>query len=257
MTEIRPIHEGEGEAFLRLMCSAFGLDFNRAYDVFFTEPFFDLSRKWALFEGREMVSILTTSPLEFGWGKAFGIAGVATAIDRQGEGHASKLLQKVIKESEHRGEGASLLFARDLRFYERNGYEPLDRVIRAPVNTEMEDELPDCFDFDVVQAKYDAWSQAHPDRLRRDERRWNYWKWHYRICTPFQSGYLCFEPNVLREHLFETPTDCLPLPSGTEWFGTTFMADQFEIPIGHPEVDLYLMGQNIPGIPQMFMTDQF
>jgi len=35
------------------------------------------------------------------------------------------------------------------------------------------------------------------------------------------------------------------------------MADQFEIPIGHPEVDLYLMGQNIPGIPQMFMTDQF
>jgi len=257
VTEIRPIQEREGETFLRLMCEAFGLDFNRAYDVFFTEPMFDLERKWALFEGNEMVSILTTSPLEFGWGRAFGIAGVATSVERQGEGHASKLLQKVIKESERRGEGGALLFARDLRFYEKNGFEALDRVIRAPVKTEMEDELPDCYEFDVVQAKYDAWSQAHPDRLRRDERRWNYWKWHYRICTPFQSGYLCFEPNLLREHLFEAPVDSLPLPPGTDWFGTTFMADQFEIPLENPEVDLYLMGQNIPGIPQMFMTDQF
>jgi hypothetical protein len=61
VTEIRTIHESEGETFLRLMCGVFGLDFNRAYDVFFTEPLFDLDRKWALFEGNEMVSILTTS----------------------------------------------------------------------------------------------------------------------------------------------------------------------------------------------------
>ncbi len=257
MTEIRTIREEEGEDFLHVMCDAFGLDFNRAYDVFFTEPMYDLNRKWALFEGREMVSILTTSPLEFGWGRAFGIAGVATKADRMSEGHASRLLQKVIKESELRGEPGALLFARDLRFYERNGFEPLDRVVRGPLTTSMEDDLPDCFDFDTVEAKYNAWSEAHPDRLRRDEKRWSYWKWHYRICTPFQSGYVCFEPNVLREHIFETPVDAMPLPPGTEWFGTTFMADQFEIPITNPEVDLYLMGHNIPGLPQMFMTDQF
>ena len=257
MTDIRPIREEEGEDFLRLMCDAFGLDFNRAYDVFFSEPLFDLNRKWALFEGREMVSILTTSPLIFGWGRAFGIAGVATRVARQGEGHGSKLLQKVIKESERQGEGGALLFARDLRFYERNGFEPLDRVIRAQVNTDMGDELPDSFEFETVEAMYNKWSEGHPDRLRRDAKRWNYWRWHYRICTPFQSGYICFEPNVLREPLYDTPVSILPLPPGTEWFGTTFMADQFEIPLLNPEVDLYLMGHNIPGIPQMFMTDQF
>lgn len=257
MTEIRTIRENEGEAFLRLMCDTFGLDFNRAYDVFFTEPMFDLDRKWALFEGREMVSILTTTPLSFGWGNAFGIAGVATQKERQGEGLASKLLEKVLKDSGKRGEGSALLFARDTRVYDRNGFEPLDRVIRAQIKTKSEGDLPDCLEFEAVQSIYNAWSQEHPDRLRRDERRWGYWQWHYRICTPFEGGYLCYEPNVLREHLFSDPVDRIALPPGTEWFGTTFMADQFEIPIENPEVELYLMGYNVPGIPQMFMTDQF
>jgi hypothetical protein len=34
------------------------------------------------------------------------------------------------------------------------------------------------------------------------------------------------------------------------------MADQLEIPLENPEVELYLMVQNVPGIPQMFMIDQ-
>jgi GNAT superfamily N-acetyltransferase len=257
MIDIRPIHDRESEAFLRLMCEVFGLDFNRAYDVFYTEPLFDINRKWALFEGREMVSILTTSPLIFGWGRAIGIAGVATRKERQGEGHASTLLQKVMKESARNGETGSLLFARELSLYERNGFEALDRVIRAPIKTEMEEGFPDSFEFETVVEKYDKWSQAHPDRLRRDEKRWDYWRWHYRICTPFQSGYLSIEPGLLREPIYESPVDSLPLPPGTDWFGTTFMADQLEIPLHDPVVELYLMGHNVPGIPQLFMTDQF
>ncbi len=257
MTEIRTIRAEEGEDFLQLMCDVFGLDFNRAYDVFFSEPLFELDRKWALFEGQEMVSILTTSPLQFGWGKAFGVAGVATRVVRQGEGHASKLLQRVIKESERRGETGALLFAKDLNLYERNGFEPLDRIIRAPLKTQMSDEDLDTFEFDTVERMYNLWSEAHTDRLRRDERRWNYWRWHYRICTTFQSGYLCFVPNVLREAIYDSPIGELPLPPGTEWFGSAFMADQFEIPLENPEVELILMGHKIPGIPQMFMTDQF
>jgi hypothetical protein len=35
------------------------------------------------------------------------------------------------------------------------------------------------------------------------------------------------------------------------------MADQLEIPLHDPVVELYLMGHNVPGIPQLFMTDQF
>lgn len=256
MTEIRNIHAEEGEAFLQLLCEVFQLDFNRAYDVFFAEPLFDLSRKWALFEGREMVSILTTTPLEFGWGRAFGIAGVATQKGRQREGHASRLLQRVLREGERRGEPSALLFARDTSVYDRNGFEPLDRVIRAPLKVRPEEDAPTLDDVDV-ESRYAAWAQAHPDRLRRDARRWEYWRWNYRVTTEFGSGYLCHEPGVLREAVYSTPVDALPLPLETDWLGTTLVADQLEIPVVDPVVDLYLMGHNVPGVPQLFMTDQF
>ena len=116
----------------------------------------------------------------------------------------------VIRQSEQLGESGALLFARDLRFYEKNGFEQLDRVIRAPLTTTDDDAPTDCFEFEEVEALYAAWSQAHPDRLRRDEQRWNYWRWHYRICTPFQEGYICFEPHVLREPLYARPVTASP-----------------------------------------------
>ena len=80
MTEIRPIRLDETDAFLRILCTVFELDFFRAQGLFREEPLFDIDRKWALFERGEMVSILTTTPLIFGWGKANGIAGVAALI---------------------------------------------------------------------------------------------------------------------------------------------------------------------------------
>ncbi len=258
MTEIRPIQESEADEFLDLLCGVFGLDHGRARGIFYTEPLFDLKRKWALFEGREMVSILTTSPLLFGWGRAYGIAGVATKSDRRGEGLASKLLERVSQESARIGECGALLFARDLSLYQRNGFAPLDRVVRAPFALAPEGKLPASYDHDQVRVLYDRWAEQHPDRLRRDDQRWRYWGWHYRVCSPFQSGYLCAEPGVLREAIYGPKVSALPLPSGTEWFGTTFMADQLEIPLaGEPKLDLYLMGRGIPGMPQMFMTDQF
>ncbi|MGV3617849.1 MAG: GNAT family N-acetyltransferase [Fimbriimonas sp.] len=256
MTEIRPIRETEAEPFLQLLCDVFNLDYNRAYDVFFSEPMFDLQRKWALFEGAEMVSILTTTPLTFGWGNAIGIAGVATRVNRQREGHASRLLQRVFRESERRGEGPALLFAREAELYERNGFEPLDRIIRAKVILDPE-EITDPMEQVDIERLYNEWSAAHPDRLRRDARRWNYWRWHYRLAAPFRDGYVCHEPGVLREALYTGQARALPLAPDTEFLGSTFIADLLELPLTDPTVDLYLMGRNVPGIPQMFMTDQF
>lgn len=256
MTEIRPIRAEEADTFLELLCDVFALDYRRAYDVFFSEPLFDLDRKWALFEGSEMVSILTTTPLLFGWGRAFGIAGVATHKRRQGEGHATRLLQRVLRESARNGEVGALLFARDVKLYEKNGFEALDRVIRAPLRTNSNTDgrilTPE-----ETAGRYDAWAAEHPDRLRRDAKRWEYWRWNYRVTTEFAGGYLCHEPGVLREALFKDTFHSLPLAEETDWLGTTFMADQLELPIADPVVDLYLMGYGIPGIPQMFMTDQF
>ena len=111
MTEIRPIKETEAESFLQLLCDVFQLDFNRAYNAFFTEPYFSLQRKWALFEGPQIVSALQVVPLEFGWGPAIGIAGVSTRESFRNEGYAGRLIQKVLREYERNGVETSLLFA--------------------------------------------------------------------------------------------------------------------------------------------------
>lgn len=256
MTDIRNIREEEGETFLQLLCNVFGLDYNRAYDIFFTEPMFDLHRKWALFDGPEMLAILTTTPLQFGWGRAVGIAGVATRADRQGEGLAGQLLRKVLSESEKRGEGPALLFAKDVRVYEKNGFEALDRVLRADVAVSQSDSMKP-MDGDEVRHLYRVWADQDENRLRRDDRRWDYWNWHYRVCTPFKDGYICGEQGTLREVLYTGAEKSLPVPEGTEWFGTARMTDLFEVPISNGKVELYLMGRGIPGVPEMFMTDQF
>ncbi|MER3466893.1 MAG: hypothetical protein C4340_07395, partial [Armatimonadota bacterium] len=62
---VRTIREHETPAFLALLCDVFDLNPARAENVFRSEPFFDLDRKWALFEGERMVSCLTTVPLLF------------------------------------------------------------------------------------------------------------------------------------------------------------------------------------------------
>ncbi len=259
MTEIRTIEASEAEEFLDLLCTVFALDYPRARSIFFSEPLFELSRKWALFEGREMVSILTTTPLEFGWGRAYGVAGVATTRNRQGEGHASKLLNRVHKESVKRGETAALLFAKETSVYEKNGFEPIDAAVRGLIATSPDlSSSPLPLENESVEGIYNAWAAQHPDRLRRDEKRWRYWHWHYRVCEPFNCGYLCIEPSTLREGIFSPGQTHLPLSQPTEWYGTRFMADLLEIPFARePKAELFLMGRDIPGIPQMFMTDQF
>lgn len=258
MTEIRPIRENEAEAFLQLLCDVFGLDFDRAQGLFYDEPMFDLRRKWALFEGTEMISVLTTTPLEFGWGRAYGIAGVATRTERRGEGHASKLLERVHSEAKRNGEGAGLLFAKELGVYERTGFEPLDRVIRAPIATVPNTDISPPMHIEEVRAMYAAWAEGHPDRLRRDRKRWTYWKWHFRECYSFVDGYLCYENDTLREGIWSQSQSALPLGKNAEWFGTTYMTDLLEVPLASPPtIELYLMGRDVPGVPQLFMTDQF
>lgn len=257
MTDIRPVKDFEAEAFLRLLCDVFDLDFERARSIFFNEPLFDLHRKWALFEGNEMISILTTVPLQFGWGPAIGIAGVATRVDRQGEGHGGRLVEKVLRESAKNGESSALLFARDIKLYSRIGFEVIDEVVRAPIDAKPEESMTDLVSFDEVQTIYDAWSAEHPNRLRRDARRWQFWKWNLRLCTPLPGGYVCHEGRTIRECIHREPLDAWVLPPDTEWLGTRFMANQLNLPLKDPKVELNFMAYNLPHTPQLFMTDQF
>jgi GNAT superfamily N-acetyltransferase len=256
LIEVRPIVQAEADRFLVLLCDVFGLDYGRAHSVFFTEPMYELNRKWALFENGEMLSILTTTPLIFGWGRAFGIAGVATRPDRQHQGLAGRLLEAVMEHGKRNGEGAALLFAKSKSLYERMGFVELDRVIRAALVT-VPPEPDQTYEPNEIKDCYAAWACQDPNRLRRDDQRWRYWNWHFRICSPFQDGYICFEPGLLREAIFSQPVQAMPIPHDAEWLGLTNMADALRIPIRDPRPELFLMGRNFSSPPQMFMTDQF
>lgn len=256
MIEIRPIVAQEARAFLELLCTVFELDTSRAEGIFFGEPFFDVERKWALFERGSMVSILTTVPLEFGWGRAYGIAGVATRPDRRGKGYAGQLLEAVFDRSKAAGEGAALLFARVPELYERVGFQTVDEVVRLklPPGTEAAD--PELLSFEEVEARYARWAERDPARLRRDARRWRYWRWTLRMCAECSDGYLCLEGNTLREAVFEHPPAEWPFDGGVEWLGLRSMADRLGL-AGSGERELSLMAKDVPTLPQMFLTDQF
>lgn len=257
MQEIRSVHQSEAETFLQLLCSVFELDYARAHAIFFTEPLYDLSRKWALFEEGQIASILTTVPLTFGWGKAIGIAGVATEPSCQGRGLASALLEHVITQSKSFGETGVLLFAKDTRVYDRMGFRNLDEVVRGSISSIPEVQVPLDLDYSRVRQIYDEWATHDPNRLRRDDLRWKYWRWNMRICTPVSDGYFCIEGNSVREAVVSRPPNQWPMPGQLEWFGLRSMAERLDLRIKNEERELYLMGYNVPEIPQMFLTDQF
>jgi GNAT superfamily N-acetyltransferase len=257
MREIRPIREQEADAFLELLCSVFGLDLGRASHVFYHEPLYDLSRKWAVFEGREIVSILTTTPLEFGWGMAIGIAGVATKQNRRGQGIAGQLLERVLREADRNNEHVAFLFANRPDVYQRAGFRVVDHVIRAPIlAARVFREQPYISESDVRRI-YNTWASAHPDRLRRDDRRWKLWQFNMRRGVPLLGGYACAEGGLLRECVPFELAASWPLERGTEWFGLHSMASQLGMPLGEIRRELLLMSRAASAPPQMFMTDQF
>jgi len=240
-----------------LLCEAFDLDFTRAKGVFFREPMFEVERKWAYFRAGRMESILTTVPLRFGWGRAIGIAGVATRHASRGQGFASELLRETLRCAEEAGEGSALLFARQTELYQSVGFEVLDEVIRAPVMSNHEPDVPPVLSVDEVVTHYNRWASQNPHRLQRDERRWDYWKWNLRVCSPFSAGYICIEGNLLRECIAYQPPKDWALHPSTEWIGLRSMAKSIGVPIGPAQSELFLMGRAFEQVPQMFMTDQF
>lgn len=268
MTTIRTITEAESEIFLRLLCDVFQLDYARASSVFYSEPFYDLKRKWALFHSGRLTSILTTTPLAFGWGNAIGIAGVGTHPLYRNQGHAEKLLQHVLEAAEHDNEGPAILFAHKPVLYERVGFKTIDTVIKGPVRSNGEFPYDETLPSAEIQSRYNAWAEQNPNRLRRDERRWRYWNFIYRQCVPVGPGYIACEATLVREALVplapplparspECPPDPWPVPPGTEWFGLKSLTQSLKVPVEKERQELLLMARHFPAKPQLFMTDQF
>ncbi len=257
MIEIRPVANQESDIFLKLLCESFSLDIERAKSIFYSEPYFDLKRKWALFESGQMISILTTVPLEFGFGNAFGIAGVATAEKSRNLGYAQKLIQAVIEDGHRRGEPTAYLFASNLQVYSKLGFEVLDSVIQAPIETEIATFPGTILSFDEVRQNYESWMIQAPNRLRRDDRRWRYWQWNLRICTQSGSGYICREGPSIREVIEPEKRAKWISHEPSIWTGLESVAKTLEVPIGPGEIQTHLMGHKSPAVPFLFLTDQF
>lgn len=257
MIEIRPIVDSESEAFLEILCDVFELTYERVQGVFYSEPFFDLDRKWAAFDAGRMVSVLTTVPLTFGWGPAIGIAGVATVAESRGLGFASKLVRFVTEQSRKSGEPAALLFAKDQRIYASCGFDVLDEVVQADIEFHPLDPDHRLLGQAEVEAIYTSWAAQDPWRLRRDERRWKYWRWHLRLCQAMASGYVCHEGATIREVVSIPPS--LPIRSNepSRWSGLRSVSNSLQLPLISPETTMFLMGRGIAEAPQMFLTDQF
>jgi GNAT superfamily N-acetyltransferase len=253
MKEVRPITRDEAETFLRIMCAGFDLDYARARSVFYTEPLFDLNRKWALFEHGRMLSVLTTTPLLFGHGPAIGIAGVATLKDHRSCGYARLLLERVLDFHEE----PALLFARDERLYKTCGFETVDEVVRGEIASDETWENLEAVDIERAKDIYAEWSLREPRRLIRDERRWRLWTWNYRVCGGFQDGYLASEPATLREAIYTSTPNRLPVPQGTEWLGLQEMLRHLHVPLLRKTHEMLMMTRNCSWKPLLFMTDQF
>lgn len=255
MTEVRSIRNEEATEFLGLLCEVFELDFQRASTVFTKEPFFDLDRKIALFQAERMVSVLTTVPLQFGWGRAIGIAGVATLFPFRGQGLAEHLLREVLLRAEASGEGVAYLFAKRTDVYERVGFKAIDAVVRGPLQGLGPHLEPVELPFDEVQRRYEAWANQDPRRLRRDDLRWRFWTWNLRLAEPFGEGYLVNEANTIRE-VIPGPRHW-PVSPLDEWLGLRSMAKLLGAPLLEERFEAHLMAYGTDDSPQMFLTDQF
>lgn len=258
MKEIRPILEHEADEFLRIVCSVFNLDFNKARNVYYTEPFFDLKRKWALIENNKLISILTTTPLQFGFGNAIGIAGVATIPQAQNQSYATSLIKEVLSYSKQQKEGSCLLFAPNQSLYEKLGFKKLDTVVKGKIQLDSpKQKSSDEMSFSDVLRIYQDWSEAHPMRLRRDPKRWNYWLFTPKKCLHSEGGYVCLDSNSIREAITPTTFSAWNSVVGQNWIGLSNLTKSLQIPIKNLSEETTLMGYNFPETPQMFLSDQF
>lgn len=256
--ECRTIRNEEANGFLHLLCEVFELDFDRASTVFYSEPFYDLDRKYALFRGGEMVSILTTTPLEFGIGNCVGIAGVGTRQNERGRGYAERLLDFALADSAEKGQDKALLFAHQETVYRRLGFETIDLVVRGRLNCVDKPQSVHSLDFEEVKSKYAKWEDGDSRWLKRDERRWKHWQWVYRSCEPAgDNGYFCYEPMLCREAVVYEKLEQWPLVDGAEWLGLRSVTDSLGVPLLSSSDHLLYMARGFDQIPSMFMTDQF
>ncbi|MBV9848599.1 MAG: GNAT family N-acetyltransferase [Armatimonadetes bacterium] len=184
--EIRAARAAEADDALRVLCAAFGLNYDAARPIYYRDPFFDLSHKRLLLTPTDgILSCLTVIPSLLRVGRAWvpmgGIAGVATRPDRQGQGWGSRLLAVSVPSlADELGYPLSGLFPATEGLYRRAGWETVSEAVRwrgrpadllahaegLLVRPRVEDDAP------TVRALQATMAVGLTGGCVRDERRW-------------------------------------------------------------------------------------
>ncbi len=249
---VRRVHKSEEDAYLALLCLAFGLNAGQSALAFYSDPLFSQRERWALFEQGEIIGTVSTLGLTFGNGVVTGISNVAIRPDLCGLGHAQYMLQAVLE-----GVGPACLFANRPDLYRRLGFKVVDEVVRGRLPTQDRGGALARTDGTVVRRVYERWAAADPCRLMRDDLRWKYWTWAKGVPYGAGTGYLKLDSGAIREMVVEP--DCWPLDLNgrVEWTGLRSMTRDLGIPLQAGETELLFMTFGIDWVPQMFLTDQF
>lgn len=184
--EIGAVRPGETDAFLSLMCEAFGMEFEAAKPIFYADPYLAPENKIVLRLAGEIVSCLTVVDRTCWIGEAqvrlAGIAGVCTRRTFQRKGYAGMLIHETAVALSSRGYHMAALFPVDRDYYRRFGWETagVQQIARAmaaetvgPLDTytvrkAQEPDIPELIRL------YDRASMGRALYCLRDEKRWRY-----------------------------------------------------------------------------------
>ncbi|MBW7928999.1 MAG: GNAT family N-acetyltransferase [Fimbriimonadaceae bacterium] len=249
---VRRVSRGEEDAYLALLCLAFGLNAGQSALAFYSDPLFAQRGRWALFDGEQLIGSVSTLELPFGRGVLAGVSNVAIHPERRGQGHAQRMLEAILD-----AVGPACLFANRPELYRRLGFEVVDEVVRGRLPTNPGRGKLARMSVEEVRLRYESWSGADDRRFVRDEGRWNYWSWAKGVPYALGGGYLKLDSGTTRELL--VPPDGWPLDLGghVEWIGLSAVTRDLAIPLLTRDSELLFMTTGADWVPQMFLTDQF
>lgn len=131
--QLRCAKPDELEEVLQVMCSAFGLSFEKAKKIFFSDPFLNHSNNLVLMTNGQVTSCLTLLPIEVMIGGSVvrigGIAGLATKPDQQRKGYAARLLKYALDVCKERDLPLVILEPSNIKYYLKLGWIETSRSV--------------------------------------------------------------------------------------------------------------------------------
>ncbi len=186
LVEIGTVSSHECDEFLRLMCSAFVMEFDAARPIFYADPYFEPSNKFVARINGQIVSCLTVVDRECWIGETVvhvaGIAGVCTRPELRRRGLAGRLITETARVLADRGYAVAALFPTDRQYYRKLGWETVGVELRAriPANDLSGAARPGgvrqvaAEDIPQIARIYDRAAFGRTMHCLRDDKRWTF-----------------------------------------------------------------------------------